>query len=169
MCSWHTFSNYFRGKGNYNLSTGWHWNLQGSHFSCPCSRLYHFLQVRGYTSFRAVTPMGRTKGWVSVGWVLVLLGPDWQLSEQAPCSGPTSSAALELAQAPSALSLTVVRVDLARSSASLCISSWTPSTSRDSSSMFCCCSKSGRTIGRLRSMSSVSWPAGTLGSPCKNE
>lgn len=142
------------------------------HFSCPFSRHYHFLQVRGYTSFRAVTPKGRTKGWDSGEWVVVvllLLGPGWQLSAQAPWSASTSSAALALPQAPSAIPRTVAGMPLARCSASLCTSSCIPSTSRDSSSMLRCCSKSGRTIGRLRSISKVSCPAGTLGSPCRND
>lgn len=130
--------------------------------------IYHLRQVRGYTSFRAVTPTGRTNGWASAGRLLVVLGPGSHPSEQVPASGAASSAALELAQASSAPSSAVALVDLACSSASLCTSMWTPSTSRESSSMFCCCSKSGRTRGRLRSMSSVSWPAGTLGSPCVN-
>lgn len=130
---------------------------------------YHFLQVRGYTSLRAVTPRGRTKGLASSTLVDVLLGSGWQLSEQAPWSASTPASALVLPQAPSAAPPTVAEAPLARCSASLCTSSWTPSTSRDSSSMLRCCSKSGRTTGRLRSTSKVSWPAGTLGSPCRKE
>lgn len=140
------------------------------HFS---QTYYHFLQVRGYTSLRAVTPTGRTKGWASWGWVVVLLlllllRPGWQLSEQAPWS-PSTSAALALPQAPSAWPLTAAEVPLAHCSVSRCTSSCIPSTSWDSPSMLRCCSKSGRTTGRLRSTSKVSCPAGTLGSPCRNE
>lgn len=130
---------------------------------------YHFLQVRGYTSLRAMTPRGRTKGWAS-GGLVVVPEPGWQLSEPAPWSASTPSAALAPPpQAPSAAPLTVAGVPLACCSASLCTSSCTPRTSRDSSSMLRWCSKSGRTTGRLRSTSRVSCPAGTLGSPCRKK
>lgn len=127
---------------------------------------YHFLQVRGYTSLRAITPWGRVKGWSSEEWLL-LLGPGWQMSEQAPWSASNPSAPLVPSQAPSAVPPSVAEESLACCCASLCTSSCTPNTSRDSSSMFRWCSKSGRTIGRLRSTSRVSCPAGTLGSPCR--
>lgn len=131
---------------------------------------YHFLQVRGYTSLRAITPIGRINGWASGGLVVVvllLLGPGWLLSEQAPWSMSTPSAPLGPPLAPSAVPLTMVGLPLACCSDSLCTSSCIPSTSRDSSSILRCCSKSGRTTGRPRSISKVSCPAGTLGSPCR--
>lgn len=120
--------------------------------------VYHFLQVRGYTSLRAVTPKGKTKGWSS--WRCAL-GPGWHLPEQAPWSVSNSSSVLSPPQAPSF-------VLLACCSASLWTSSCIPSTKRESSSMLHICSRSGRTTGRLRLISKVSWPAGTLGSPCRN-
>lgn len=125
------------------------------------TQFYHFLQVRGYTSLRAVTPKGKTKGWSSCWCALVLLGPGWQLPGQAPWSASTSSSPPSLPQAPSF-------VWLACCSASLWTSSCMPSTKRESSSMLHSCSRSGRTTGRLRLISKVSCPAGTFGSPCSN-
>lgn len=138
-------------KGSYYQSACTLIFLLHVSFMCFLLRFYHFLQVRGYTSLRAITPRGSTKGWPSAGLVL---GPGWQLSEQAPRSSsipsapppqPFSAAPLPMAEAP-----------LACCSTSLCTSSCTPITRRESSSMLRCCSKSGRTTGRLRSTSKVS-------------
>uniref|UniRef100_A0A3Q3DZC8 Carboxylic ester hydrolase n=1 Tax=Labrus bergylta TaxID=56723 RepID=A0A3Q3DZC8_9LABR len=123
-------------------------------------------QVRGYTSLRAITPRGRTKGWAS-GGLLVLLKTGRSGNASRSASAP--SAAQSPPQAPSAAPLAVAELLLACCCASLCTCSCTPSTSRDSSSMLRCCSKSGRTMGRLRSTSRVSCPAGTLGSPCRKK
>lgn len=147
------------------LHSAAHWTLFHTEWWKP----YHFLQVRGYTSLRAMTPKGNTNGWAS-GGLLLLLGPGWQLSEQAPWSPSSGSGPLVPPQAPSSSAdLTVGGATLSCCPASPCTSSCILSTSRDSSSMLRCCSKSGRTTGLLRSMSSVSCPAGTLGSPCRNE
>lgn len=129
---------------------------------------HHFLQERGYTSLRAMTPRGRTKGRASEEWFLPL-GPDWQLSGEAPWSSSIASAPLAPPQAPSASHLAVEEAPLSCCSASLCTSSCTLITIRDSSSILRCCSKSGRTTGRRKSISSVSCPAGTFGSPCMKD
>lgn len=112
---------------------------------------YHILHDRGYTSLRAMTPKGRTKGW---GSSCLLEAPALHAS-----SAPEPGSASE----PSAPEVPTVGATVPV--APLWISSCTPITKRESSSIFCWCSKSGSCTGRLRSMSKVSWPAGTLGSP----